>query len=269
MDSTVGAMRPILVTGGTGTLGTPRRRRGCATPGAPSACSAAAARGRGRRRVRHRRPDHRRGRRRRASTAPSHRALRGEPPRATRRRRGRWSARPRGPGRRHLVVHLGRRRRPGPGRQPASTARCSATSRPSARPSASSPSPACRGRRCARPSSTTCMLTTARQMAKLPVIPVPSGIRFQPVDTGEVADRLVELALGAPGGPRARHRRAAGVRDGRPLRGYLRARGKHRPIVPGPGAGQGGARVPRRREPRPGPRRRPPDVGGVPRREVA
>ena len=40
----------------------------------------------------------------------------------------------------------------------------------------------------------------AQGMAKLPVIPVPSGFRFQPVDTGEVADRLVDLALGAPSG---------------------------------------------------------------------
>ena len=43
-------------------------------------------------------------------------------------------------------------------------------------------------------------LTVAQQMAKLPVIPVPAGFRFQPVDTGEVADRLVELALGTPAG---------------------------------------------------------------------
>jgi hypothetical protein len=33
------------------------------------------------------------------------------------------------------------------------------------------------------------------------VIPVPSGFRFQPVDSGEVADRLVELALDSPAGP--------------------------------------------------------------------
>jgi len=43
-------------------------------------------------------------------------------------------------------------------------------------------------------------LMTARQMARLPVIPVPSGFRFQPVDAGEVAARLVELALGTPAG---------------------------------------------------------------------
>ncbi len=44
------------------------------------------------------------------------------------------------------------------------------------------------------------LLMTARQMAKLPVIPVPAGFRFQPVDAGEVAARLVELALGTPAG---------------------------------------------------------------------
>ncbi len=44
------------------------------------------------------------------------------------------------------------------------------------------------------------VLMVAQQMAKLPLIPVPAGFRFQPVETGEVADRLVELALGAPSG---------------------------------------------------------------------
>jgi uncharacterized protein YbjT (DUF2867 family) len=43
-------------------------------------------------------------------------------------------------------------------------------------------------------------LKTVEQMAKMPVIPVPSGFRFQPIDSGEVADRLVELALGEPSG---------------------------------------------------------------------
>jgi uncharacterized protein YbjT (DUF2867 family) len=75
-------------------------------------------------------------------------------------------------------------------------------------------------------------LLTVRQMAKLPVVPVPAGFRFQPVDTGEVAARLVELALGTPSGlvpdvagPRVYEMSAL-------LRGYLRARRKHRPIVP-------------------------------------
>ena len=44
------------------------------------------------------------------------------------------------------------------------------------------------------------ILLTARQLARLPLIPVPAGMRFQPVDAGEVADRLVDLALGAPAG---------------------------------------------------------------------
>ncbi|HEY7092677.1 MAG TPA: NAD(P)H-binding protein, partial [Ktedonobacterales bacterium] len=43
-------------------------------------------------------------------------------------------------------------------------------------------------------------LLTAQYMAKLPVLPVPAGFRFQPVAAEEVAARLVELALGAPAG---------------------------------------------------------------------
>src|ERR687895_1376189 len=43
-------------------------------------------------------------------------------------------------------------------------------------------------------------LLTVRQLAGLPVVPVPAGWRFQPIDPGEVADRLVELALGPPAG---------------------------------------------------------------------
>lgn len=41
------------------------------------------------------------------------------------------------------------------------------------------------------------ILTTAQAMAKLPVIPVPAGVHFQPIDA-EVASRLAELALGRP-----------------------------------------------------------------------
>jgi uncharacterized protein YbjT (DUF2867 family) len=76
------------------------------------------------------------------------------------------------------------------------------------------------------------ILMTARQLARMPVIPVPAGWRFQPVDTGEVADRLVELALDAPaglvsdlGGPRV-------YAMSELLRGYLQATGRHRPILP-------------------------------------
>ena len=34
----------------------------------------------------------------------------------------------------------------------------------------------------------------------MPMLPVPSAIRFQPVAADEVAARLVELALGQPAG---------------------------------------------------------------------
>jgi uncharacterized protein YbjT (DUF2867 family) len=76
------------------------------------------------------------------------------------------------------------------------------------------------------------ILLTVRQLARLPVVPVPAGFRVQPVDSGEVAARLVELALGTPaglvpdlGGPRVYELAAL-------VRGYLRAHGKHRPILP-------------------------------------
>jgi uncharacterized protein YbjT (DUF2867 family) len=74
--------------------------------------------------------------------------------------------------------------------------------------------------------------TTASQMARLPVIPVPSGIRFQPIDTGEVAARLVELALGAPAGlvPDMAGPRVYEMSE--LVRSYVRARGKHRAIMP-------------------------------------
>jgi uncharacterized protein YbjT (DUF2867 family) len=75
------------------------------------------------------------------------------------------------------------------------------------------------------------ILTVAQQMAKLPVVPVPAGFRFQPVDADEVAARLVELTLGEPaglvpdmGGPRAY--RVADL-----LRGYLRASHRRRRLI--------------------------------------
>jgi uncharacterized protein YbjT (DUF2867 family) len=78
------------------------------------------------------------------------------------------------------------------------------------------------------------ILMTARQMARLPVIPVPAGFQFQPVDAGEVASRLVELALATPAGlvPDMGGPRVYGIAD--LVRGYLRARGKRRRMVPVP-----------------------------------
>ena len=76
------------------------------------------------------------------------------------------------------------------------------------------------------------ILTTARQMAKLPVIPVPTGLRFQPVDAREVATRLVELALGTPAGlvPDIAGPRVYEMKE--LLRSYLRATHRHRLIMP-------------------------------------
>ena len=76
------------------------------------------------------------------------------------------------------------------------------------------------------------ILLVAQQMVKLPVIPLPAGMRFQPVDAGEVAARLVELALSEPlglapdlGGPK--------IYSPAELFGaYLRASHRRRPMIP-------------------------------------
>jgi uncharacterized protein YbjT (DUF2867 family) len=69
-------------------------------------------------------------------------------------------------------------------------------------------------------------------MSRLPVIPVPAGFRFQPVDAGEVAARLAELALGAPAGLASDMAGPRVYTMADLLRGYLRARGRHRLMVP-------------------------------------
>jgi uncharacterized protein YbjT (DUF2867 family) len=76
------------------------------------------------------------------------------------------------------------------------------------------------------------ILMVAQQMAKLPVIPAPAGFRVQPIDADEVAARLVELALREPAGlvPDMGGPRVYGAAE--LLRGYLRASHRRRPIVP-------------------------------------
>jgi uncharacterized protein YbjT (DUF2867 family) len=76
------------------------------------------------------------------------------------------------------------------------------------------------------------MLTTVEKMARLPVIPVPARVRFQPVAGDEVAARLVELALDAPAGlvTDIAGPRVYGMDE--LVRGYLKARGKHRLMLP-------------------------------------
>ncbi len=76
------------------------------------------------------------------------------------------------------------------------------------------------------------VLTVVQKMGKLPVIPIPGGLRFQPVDAGEVAARLVELTLDKPAGlvPDLAGPEVYGMVD--LIRGYLRARGKRRLMMP-------------------------------------
>ncbi|HCT78686.1 MAG TPA: hypothetical protein DGT23_19305 [Micromonosporaceae bacterium] len=68
-------------------------------------------------------------------------------------------------------------------------------------------------------------------LAKLPIVPVPAG-RFQPIDAGEVAERMTALALAGPAGMVSE---IAGPRIYEMpdlIRGYIQARGKRRPVVP-------------------------------------
>lgn len=76
------------------------------------------------------------------------------------------------------------------------------------------------------------VLSVLRTMTKLPVIPVPGGLRFQPVDARDVAARLVELTLDKPAGsvPDPAGPRVYGMAE--LSRGYLQARGKRRLTMP-------------------------------------
>jgi uncharacterized protein YbjT (DUF2867 family) len=76
------------------------------------------------------------------------------------------------------------------------------------------------------------LFTVAQAMGKLPVMPVFAGFRYQPVDVDDVAARLVQLTLGEPaglvsdlGGPRV-------YTQADLMRGYLHANHQHRLIMP-------------------------------------
>ncbi|QRP46603.1 SDR family oxidoreductase [Amycolatopsis sp. FDAARGOS 1241] len=74
-------------------------------------------------------------------------------------------------------------------------------------------------------------LDAVRAVAKLPLVPVP-GMRFQPVDARDVAARLADLTLGAPAGrvPDLAGPRVYEMRE--LVDDYLRANGKRRPKLP-------------------------------------
>ncbi|MEV4620452.1 NAD(P)H-binding protein [Asanoa sp. NPDC049573] len=81
------------------------------------------------------------------------------------------------------------------------------------------------------------IFTTVKALAKLPVVPAPAGLKAQPIAADEVAARLVELALGEPqglvpdyGGPRV-------YAFADLARSYLKATGRRRPIIPMPAPG--------------------------------
>jgi len=83
-------------------------------------------------------------------------------------------------------------------------------------------------------------LSMVRGMATLPVVPAPRGLRLQPVDTRDVADRLVDLTLGAPAGLVPDIAGPAVYPMADLIRDYLRAAGKRRPLLPVPMPGRAG-----------------------------
>ncbi|KUP95771.1 SDR family oxidoreductase [Thermobifida cellulosilytica] len=82
------------------------------------------------------------------------------------------------------------------------------------------------------------VLAGVRSLAAMPVVPVPRGLRMQPVDADEVAARLVALALGGPAGrvPDLAGPKVYPVAD--LVRGYLRVRGMRRLLLPVPVPGR-------------------------------
>jgi len=82
--------------------------------------------------------------------------------------------------------------------------------------------------------------TMAKGMAKLPVVPVPSAVRLQPVDVRDVAARIAALALAAPAGrvPDLAGPAVYPLPD--LVRSYLRAASKRRPLLPVPLPGKAG-----------------------------
>ncbi|MFI9507106.1 SDR family oxidoreductase [Nocardia sp. NPDC052566] len=81
-------------------------------------------------------------------------------------------------------------------------------------------------------------LKVVQTMAKLPIVPAPGVFRAQPVETAEVAARLVELALAEPAGrvPDIAGPKVYTLPD--LIRTYLHATGKRRLLLPVPVPGK-------------------------------
>ncbi len=75
------------------------------------------------------------------------------------------------------------------------------------------------------------LVTLCSSLGRLPVLAVPAGVADQPIEVAEVAERLVELALGAPAGrvPDLAGPEVHGLDS--VARAWLRATGRRRPVV--------------------------------------
>ncbi|MFJ2772617.1 SDR family oxidoreductase [Streptomyces sp. NPDC087300] len=76
------------------------------------------------------------------------------------------------------------------------------------------------------------VLSVLEGMAKLPLMPVLSGVRDQPIEVSEVADRLAELAGEDPAGRVADMGGPEVLTFTELARAYLRATGKRRVLLP-------------------------------------
>ncbi|MFE7190628.1 SDR family oxidoreductase [Kitasatospora sp. NPDC057541] len=74
-------------------------------------------------------------------------------------------------------------------------------------------------------------LRTVAAMAKLPVVPAVNGVRWEPVDARDVAERLVALASAAPAGLVPDLAGPAVRTLGDLTRDYLAAAGRRRPVL--------------------------------------
>ncbi|MFI5710117.1 SDR family oxidoreductase [Kribbella sp. NPDC051620] len=76
------------------------------------------------------------------------------------------------------------------------------------------------------------VLTLAKTLTKLPVVPVPTGFRVQPIDARDVAARLVELAQGEPSGLVSDIAGPKIYTLKEIIASYLKATNRRRPLLP-------------------------------------